>query len=118
MNISKTKGSVHKTFEAFYFDEQGTLCTEAVDVWIKRISLRKAAAEEFQKIFQDIEKNFERISTFICDLVEKWSLTIDDEGTPLEINKENILDLDIDLATKISEAIAEVVFPNFTKAKN
>ena len=118
MNISKIQGSVKKPFEFNYLDTDGNICNSPEWVSVKRLSLRKAAADEFQELFSNIEANREKIAGLIENLVDGWSLTKDDEGTPLEIEKEKILDLDVGLANAISEQVAAVVFPNFQTAKN
>jgi len=118
MNISKIQGSVKKTFEFKYVDDEGNHCTSEEWVSVKRLSFRKAAADEFLELFADVEKNRRKVAELINDLVDGWSLSSDDKGTPLEIETEIILDLNLALVTKISEQVAEVIFPNFQTAKN
>ena len=118
MNISKIQGSVKKPFEFNYLDTDGNICASEEWVSVKRLSFRKAAADEFQELFKDVDENREKIAELIANLADGWSLAKDDEGTPLEITKENILDLDVGLVTKLSEQVAAVVFPNFQTAKN
>ena len=118
MNIQKTQGAVKKSFEFNYLDTDGNICADTVSLSIKRLSHRKAISDEFEALYDGSEKNRERVAEIICDTLESWNLEKDDKGTPLEITKDNALDLDAGLAKRISDAIIEVMAPNFQTAKN
>ena len=117
MNITKTQGTVKKSFEFEYLDTDGKEQMEVVTLTLNRVSHRKATNAEFLKLFENIDKNLGKLTQFACEQIATWDLTSDDKGTLLEITPEMFDELDATLTKRIIETITEVTFPNFQKAK-
>lgn len=118
MKAINLRGTVKASFPYTSFDENGEQHEETVNLVLKRFEFRKAVSEEFQKLFENFEKNKGEILRLICDLVQEWDIYTDEAETEmLPISTDVLETLPVDFIMRVFEVIAEKLLPNPQTAK-